>query len=66
MERWDLRTHVLVADERIDAFLEEIAEVCKRHGYSISHEDGYGGLIVEPYDETNIAWLRVAMKNVEA
>lgn len=47
-------------NESINAFLNEIAEVCKKHGLSIGHEDRHGGFEIEPYDEENIKWLMAA------
>lgn len=48
--------------ERMKNFLDEIHSVCKRHGLSISHEDGHGSFIIENYDERNIDWLFDAHK----
>lgn len=39
------------------AFLSDLADVCKRHNLSLSHEDGHGSFIVEDYDSRNIEWL---------
>ncbi len=46
-----------VDDPKVDAFLAEIAEVCRKHGLSIGHEDGHGAFIVEPWSEANEHWL---------
>ena len=53
--------HVEMPD-RMRKFLEEIDEVCRKHGLSISHEDGHGAFIVEKYNESNIDWLFEAYK----
>lgn len=45
----------------VDAFIEELVAVCRRHGYSIAHEDGHGAFVVEPYSESNAEWLREAL-----
>ena len=45
----------------IDAFLFELAAVCKKHGLSISHEDGHGAFEVENYDEKLSDWLMDAI-----
>jgi hypothetical protein len=50
-----------VENDKIDAFLKEIVEVCKEHGFSLSHEDAHGAFIVEKYHEDNIQWLMQAM-----
>jgi hypothetical protein len=42
----------------ITDFLNEIESVCKKHGFSISHEDGHGAFEIEPYSDYNINWLR--------
>lgn len=62
-ETWCLiiGTHVEMPD-RMRKFLEEIDEVSRKHGLSISHEDGHGAFIVEEYDESNIDWLFEAYK----
>jgi len=46
-----------VSNPKVEAFLNEVVEVCKRHGLSIGHEDGHGAFRVEDYDETNTEWL---------
>lgn len=45
------------------AFLAELAEVCRRHGLSLSHEDRHGAFEVAAYDERNTAWLLEAHDN---
>lgn len=40
-----------VVNPRIDAFLDEIDQVCQRHGLAISHEDGHGAFEIVDYDE---------------
>ena len=41
-------------------FLTEILGVCKKHGFSISHEDGHGAFEIEEWDEETGAWLGCA------
>lgn len=60
MERWNESLHTNAENPKVDAFLQEIAEVCKRHDMSIGHEDGHGAFIVEPYCPGNIEWLMCA------
>ena len=50
---------------KVDAFIAEIAEVCRRHGLSISHEDGHGSFVIEPFDEYNVEWLSEASVALE-
>lgn len=42
---------------KIDAFLLEVIEVCKKHGLSIGHEDHHGGFQIADYDEEFDFWL---------
>lgn len=39
------------------AFLRELAALCKKHGRSISHEDGHGAFIIEEFSRRNIEGL---------
>ena len=38
-------------------YLEEIIQISKEYGYSLSHEDKEGSFIVEEYKKENIDWL---------
>lgn len=58
---WDMSKKDFVENKEIDDFLRAIAEVCKEHGFSLSHEDIHGAFIVEEYDENNIQYLMEAM-----
>lgn len=46
--------------DKVDAFLKEIVEVCRKHKMSLAHEDSQGGFIVQNYREDNILWLLAA------
>jgi hypothetical protein len=46
--------------ERAKLFIEDVKKACKKHGLSISHEDGWGAFIIETYLESNIEWLEGA------
>jgi hypothetical protein len=46
--------------KKVEEFLQEIEEVCRKHNMSISHEDGHGAFIIEKFDEFNIKWLKEA------
>ncbi|MBU4332431.1 hypothetical protein KKD19_01570 [Patescibacteria group bacterium] len=61
MKRFHLGREARVEDWLVEAFLGEIVDACKRHGFSLSHEDTHGAFIVEEYDEGNIQWLGDAM-----
>ncbi len=59
-----MRWHTKSGSERetpaIDAFITEIIEVYKKHGFSISHEDSHGGFLIEKFDMYNVEWLQEA------
>jgi hypothetical protein len=59
-KRWDSRTTDEVENKEIDAFLDDIIKVCKKHNMSISHEDCHGAFIIENFDNHNEQWLRAA------
>ncbi len=44
----------------VAAFLDEIAEVCRKHGMGISHQDGHGAFIVERFSLELVKWLNDA------
>lgn len=58
--RWWSRKDKEVPTPKIDAFLLEVDAVCRKHGFSIGHEDGHGAFIVENYSEGDFAWLNAA------
>lgn len=60
MERWSNRKGDRIGNKKIDAFIEEVIEVSKKHGFSISHEDGHGAFVIEKFSESNASWLRHA------
>lgn len=63
-ETWNTLTKKQeVMSEEMTNFLKEIDYVCKKHDFSISHEDQHGGFIIERYDKGNIEWLNFAMRN---
>lgn len=60
MKRWSGAANERVEVPEVDAFLAEIEAVCRKHGMTISHEDGHGAFLVEPMSERNLEWLREA------
>jgi len=62
VKRWN--STVGDEDERpeVDAFLAEIAEVCRRHKLTLSHEDRHGAFEVIPREPTehDTCWLTEA------
>jgi FAD/FMN-containing dehydrogenase len=57
MKRWNIPLSEERENAKVDAFLEDIAAVCRRHGMSIAHEDGHGAFIIEKYSEMTRDWL---------
>lgn len=47
-------------NQKVRNFLKELEEVCKKHGFSLSHEDTQGGFIVERYHKDFSEWLQQA------
>jgi hypothetical protein len=60
MKRWINRLNDDAEVPAIDAFLADVEAVCRKHGFSLSHEDGQGAFEVEEFSESNIAWLKDA------
>ncbi len=60
MERWICQSHTFAELADVDAFLCEVVAVCRKHGLSISHEDGQGAFEVRLVNERDIAWLQQA------
>ena len=57
MRRYDLFDGREVERPDIDSFLEEVVDVCKKHGFSISHEDREGSFEIVDYDDCEAEWL---------
>jgi len=60
MKRWNTAMHKKAENPAIDAFLAEIQDVCKKHGFSLTHEDTQGAFVIVPYDEEMVQWLNDA------
>ena len=66
MKRWSKKGGEFggyIENKKVDMFLGEVCDVCKRHGLSISHEDSHGGFEVTDYDEFFSGWLMRADDN---
>jgi hypothetical protein len=63
-QRWIKSQNTRGTNPAIDAFLDEIVAVCKKHGMSISHEDQQGGFDIEPFDEHYVRWLSAASDGI--
>lgn len=51
--------------EHVKAFLCEIMEVCRKHGISLSHEDGHGNFVLEPFSEFYCRWLGTCSASIK-
>jgi len=45
---------------KVNDFLKNIIEICKKYGFSIGHEDTQGSFIIEDFKDENITWLNAA------
>ena len=50
---------------KVDEFISEILEVCKKRGFSISHEDGHGSFEIVNYSSKNSDWFSWAKDKTE-
>ncbi len=57
MERYSIKRGKKVEEENVDKFLQEVVELSKKHGLSISHDDCYGNFVVSKYDHDDIEWI---------
>lgn len=60
MKRWNNALSEFAETPKVDAFLQEIAEVCRKHQMSLAHEDRQGSFIVNTYHSVDIDWLMAA------
>ena len=65
MKRWDCNKHKRVEETSITAYLNEVIEIGKKHGFSISHEDTGGGFEVVNFSESTNKWLMDASINIK-
>ncbi len=66
MKRWSKQEGERVENAKIDEFLLEVIAVCKKHGFSINHEDMHGAFVIEDYDDAYDEWLKEAHTNTDA
>jgi hypothetical protein len=63
-KRWHLFDNGMDAGDlenpAADSFLAEIAEVCRKHNLSISHEDEHGAFRLRRFNESDLEWLNAA------
>ena len=61
---WDEFEQTYVeAPAEMEAFIEDIVSVFRKHGFSIGHEDGHGGFKIHLLSEENIRWFKGASKS---
>lgn len=58
--RWSHRSTGRIDAPRVDIFLAEVVEVCRKHGFSIGHEDTGGAFVVDTFDDNTAEWLLAA------
>lgn len=61
MRRWTEPGSEPQEHPKVDAFLADVLEVCRKHGFCIAHEDGHGAFIVEPINDHSMEWLANAI-----
>ncbi len=61
VKHWDRDKNGWVERQDVDAFVEEIISVCRKHNMSIGHEDHQGAFLIEPFNQRCINWLQAAM-----
>ena len=66
MKRWNPNAGRETENPAVDAFLSEVAKVCKRHGFAISHEDGHGAFEVVDFESGDEDWLAAAHDRTES
>jgi len=63
-ETFDCKTgEYIEKPKEMELFLLEIEEVCKKYGFSISHQDIHGAFIIQKYKDFNISCLKFASKD---
>jgi hypothetical protein len=53
--RWNGNTSEFLENRRVDAFLEDLFDLCEKHGLWLSHEDTHGAFVVT--DEDTSEWI---------
>lgn len=46
-------------------FYQELDGLCRKYGFSLAHEDEYGGFIIDDYKPENMTWLFDAAKRYD-
>ena len=57
-KRWDRRKRCDVENVDVDAFIDDVNDVCRKYGMSIGHEDSHGGFVIYALtDESDLEWF---------
>lgn len=65
LKHWNPNKQGYVENPRIDAFIQDIIAVCKKHRLSLTNEETGAGYVVRPYDETVNLYLVEAWDQTE-
>ncbi len=49
-----------VTKKQVQEFKREIIELCKKHGFSIEHEDHHGAFIIRDFNASAEEWFNQA------
>ena len=60
MKRRDRNTSARVERPDVDAFINDLRAVCRKHCFSIGHEDTHGAFLVWKYRDDYDNWLSSA------
>lgn len=47
LKQWSNVTSEYIENQEISNFIQDVIDVYKKHGFSLSHEDTYGSFLVE-------------------
>jgi len=65
VKRWNRKKGMDTENPKIDAFLEDVIAVCRKHGLTISHEDTHGAFVIEVASEDSGEWLLHAVDDTD-
>lgn len=51
--------------KKVEDFLLEVRNLCKKHGLSISHEDGHGSFVIVEYADWGDKWISAAIDGTD-
>lgn len=65
ISRWDGKLGRFVERADIDTFLREVVALCRKHGFSVAHEDTHGSFEIHGFNDSDAAWLLEAALRME-